>query len=68
MLGDPVVTNGVSVGDLTHSASLVKRQHYRPVGTYGTFNYSLYAFTPYLVHSLFGWELGQLVFIAKKGV
>ena len=34
MLGDPVVTNGVSVGDLTHSASLVKRQHYRPVGTY----------------------------------
>ena len=22
----------------------------------------------YLVHSLFGWELGQLVFIAKKGV
>ena len=28
----------------------------------------LYAFTHYLVHSLFGWELGQLVFIAKKGV
>ena len=31
-------------------------------------HYSLYAFTHYLVHSLFGWELGQLVFIAKKGV
>ena len=33
MLGDPVVTNGVSVGDLNHSASLVKRQHYKSVGT-----------------------------------
>ena len=29
---------------------------------------SVYALTHYLVHSLFGWELGQLVFIAKKGV
>ena len=29
---------------------------------------SVYAFTHYLVHSLFRWELGQLVFIAKKGV
>ena len=28
--------------------------------------HSVYAFTHYLVHSLFGWELGQLVFIAKK--
>ena len=27
---------------------------------------SVYAFTHYLVHSLFGWELTQLVFIALE--
>ena len=31
-------------------------------------HYSVYAFTHYLVHSLFGWELGQLVYISKKGI
>ena len=31
-------------------------------------HYGVYAFTHYSVHNLFGWELGQLVFIAKKGV
>ena len=31
------------------------------------FHNSVYALTHYLVHSLFGWELEQLLFIAKKG-
>ena len=37
-------------------------------GQLGPSHNSVYAFTHYLVHRLFGWELGQLVFIAKKGV
>ena len=31
-------------------------------------HYSLYAFAHYLVHSLFGLDPGQLVFITKKWV
>ena len=50
-------------------------EHVRTLGIFPTYffqtlgHYSVYAFTHYLVHSLFEWELGQqLVFIAKKGV
>ena len=44
------------------------KQNFLVLQDKGTYHYSVYAFTHYLVHSLFGWELGQLVFIAKKGV
>ena len=36
--------------------------------TQDEFSISLYAFTHYLVHSLFGLDPGRLVFITKKGV